>query len=376
MTLESLGDIPICRTILSFIVSLLVVLPLTSCGTRPSSAVLQTVAVAAPGTRTATVYVTTTRSPDKDGLGYGDGKAHETHYLEYTISIPPGHKSGEIEYPALKPDPQKSFVVVGRRILDKPAFLATVAARKDKEVGVFVHGFNYSFQESLLRVAQMSADSQVDGVPILFAWPSSAAITGYVADKEAATYSRDALASLLTDLAQMRFTKRIVFGHSMGGWLTIESLRQLRLSGQGQVLARLTVVLAAPDIDVDVFRKDVETIGRLPTPMTVLVSSDDRALKVSSILSRDRRVGALDVKDPEVEAAARRFNIAIVDISGLQASDSLNHDRYVALASAYGQLGANGQPNGLQRAGAFVFNTVGATISSPFTLASTAISGN
>lgn len=376
MTLEAFHYVRRSRPILSVIAALLVMLTLTACATRPSSAVLQPMDVAAPGTRTVTVYVTTTRSPDRDGLGYGDGKARETHYLEYTISIPPGHKPGNIEYPALKPDPQKSFVVVGRRVLAKPAFLAAVAARKYKEVGVFVHGFNYSFQESLLRLAQMSADSQVDGVPILFAWPSSAAVTGYVADKEAATYSRDALASLLTDLAQMRFTRRIVFGHSMGGWLTIESLRQLRLSGQGQVLDRLTVVLAAPDIDVDVFRKDVETIGRLPTPMTVLVSSDDRALKVSSFLSRDRRVGALDVKDPEVEAAARRFNIAIVDISELQASDSLNHDRYVTLASAYGHLGANGQPNGFQRAGAFVFNTVGATISSPFALASTAISGN
>lgn len=351
---------------------------LGGCGTRPASTVLKISTADAPGARIVTVYVATTRSPDKNGLSYGSGKARDTHYLEYKISIPAAHKAGTIEYPGPQPDLEKSFVVVGRKLLDRQTFLAEISVRKhaDKEVGVFVHGFNYSFQESLFRLAQMSADSQVDGVPILFAWPSEAAVTGYVADKEAATYSRDSLAALLGDLSQLRFSKTVVFGHSMGCWLTAEALRQLRLSGQDQTLDRLTVILAAPDIDIDVFRKDVETIGRLKTPMTILVSKDDRALRVSGFLSRDHRLGALDVRNPEVSEAARRFNISIVDISQLPASDSLNHDRYVALASVYGQLRATGRPDGIRQAGAFVFNAVGTTISSPFALASSAISGN
>ena len=109
--------------------------------------------------------------------------------------------------------------------------------------------------------------------------------------------------------------------------------------------------------------------------MALLVSSDDRALKVSGFLSRDQRIGALDIKDPSISDAAKRFNIAVVDISNLQSSDGLNHDRYVALASTYGQLGTNGQPNGFRRAGAFVFNAMGATVSTPFSLASSVIGG-
>lgn len=347
----------------------------SGCGTRPTAAVLQTAALTAPAGKTVTVYVTTTRTPDKDGLGYGDGKAKETHYVEYTISIPPAHKAGKIEYPDAHPDPNKSFVVIAQRELDRNTFLTVIAARSRKEAGVFVHGFNYSFQESLFRLAQMSADSQVDGVPILFSWPSSAAVTGYVADKEAATYSRDALALLLEDVSKQHFSRTIVFGHSMGGWLTLEALRQLRLTGKDRTLDRLTVILAAPDIDLDVFRKDVETIGKLQTPMALLVSSDDRALKVSGFLSRDKRIGALDIRDPAVSEAAKRFNIAVVDISNLEASDSLNHDRYVALASAYGQLRGNGEPSGFRKAGAFVFDAVGATVSTPFSVASNVIGG-
>lgn len=350
-------------------------LALCGCGTRPTADVLKIANSVPGGGKTVNVYVTTTRAPDEAGVGYGAGKALQTRYLEYTISIPPAHKPGKIEYPGAKADPQKEFTVIGKRELDRAGFLNATADRSKREAGVFVHGFNYSFQESLFRLAQMSADAQVDGVPVLFAWPSSAALTGYVADKEAATYSRDALAGLLDDLATKRTSNTVVFAHSMGGWLTMESLRQLRLERKDRALNRLTVVLAAPDIDVDVFRKDMETIGRLPTPITVLVSRDDRALQVSGILSRDQRVGTLDINDPEIAAAAKSYNVALVDISKLTASDSLNHDRYVALASTYGQLGETGKPNGLRQAGAFVFNAVGATVSSPFTLVSTAIAG-
>jgi esterase/lipase superfamily enzyme len=110
--------------------------------------------------------------------------------------------------------------------------------------------------------------------------------------------------------------------------------------------------------------------------MAVLVSSDDRALQISSILSGDRRVGSLDVTDPKVAEAAREYNIAIVDISELPSSGPMNHNRFTNLAATYRQLGANGQPSGFRRAGAFVVNTVGTTVSRPFDLLSAIISGN
>jgi esterase/lipase superfamily enzyme len=363
------------KAALSVAAWLVMVLATSACATRPTAAVLRQVEPAHPTARTVSIYVATTRSPDLKGLGYSDGKAPQTRFLEYTISIPPEHKTGNIEYPGPKPDVRSSFVVVGKRELQRQSFLAQVAAHGRKEAGVFVHGFNYSFQESLFRLAQMSADAQFNGAPVLFSWPSSATVTGYLADKEAATYSRDALSLLLRDLATQRFSNVIVFGHSMGGWLTMEALRQLRLTDQGKVLDRLTVMLAAPDIDVDVFRKNVETIGRLRTPMAVLVSSDDRALQISGLLSGDRRVGSLDVKDPKIAEAAREYNITIVDISELPSSGPMNHSRFPNLAASYRQLGVNGQPSGFRRAGAFVFRAVGTTVSSPFDVLSNVIAG-
>ena len=175
------------------------------------------------------------------------------------------------------------------------------------DVVIFVHGYNYSFEESLFRLAQLVVDGRLTETPVLFAWPSAASVTGYVSDKDAVTYSRDDLVRVLRDVANdPKVGKITVFGHSMGAWLTVEALRQLRLTGQDAVIGRLNgVVLAAPDIDVDVFRRQMEVIGPLDPPLTLLVSRDDRALKISSRIAGSRdRIGARDVNDPQVQVLA------------------------------------------------------------------------
>ena len=101
--------------------------------------------------------------------------------------------------PGRKVDPKTDFAVVSQSVLDREALLQAVRRRESAAPVVFVHGYNYNFQESLFRLAQLKTDSNFDGTPILFSWPSLAALPGYVADKESATYSRDALANLLTD---------------------------------------------------------------------------------------------------------------------------------------------------------------------------------
>src|SRR5690606_37145998 len=69
-----------------------------------------------------------------------------------------------------------------------------------KDTLIYVHGYNYSFQESLFQVAKVVADGRLKETPILFSWPSEGSVTGYVADKDAAIYARDDLVKLLRDL--------------------------------------------------------------------------------------------------------------------------------------------------------------------------------
>lgn len=355
-----------------------IALCLAACASRPDARVLDPVS-AVGGAKQVTVYVATTREPAPGGgAAFTDGRSRKLHYARYVISIPPTHKPGAIEWPKSKPDAAKEFVTVSATPLTETEFLAQTRAAAARSrgpragIGVFVHGYNYTFQESLFRLAQMDADADVGGAAVLFAWPSRGSLASYVADKESVTYSRDGLAYVIEALATQPGAENVtLLGHSMGGWLTVEAIRQLRLEGRDRAVARLgDVILAAPDIDIDVFRQQLLVVGRLSPPITLLVSKDDRALSASRFLAGDRdRVGALDIQDPQVQEVARSENLRVVDISQLQSENGTNHDRYAALATIYPQLQSQleaGSGNAAQQAGIFVLDAAAATLQTPF----------
>jgi esterase/lipase superfamily enzyme len=347
---------------------------LASCASRPGPEVLA-LAVPAADARVVTVYVATTRERAEPNENvFTADRSPELNYAEFAISIPPGHASSQIEWPDGAPDAGRTFAVIGQRALTQGEFRA--ATRGGSEAFVFVHGYNTGFEQALFRLAQVSADANAGGTPVLFSWPSQAAVAGYVADRDSATYSRDYLVSVLSGLAADRSGRMTLLGHSMGGWLTMEALRQLKITGRGRVVDRFDVVLAAPDIDVDVFRTQLDAVGILSPPLVILVSKDDRALTFSRLLGYEHeRIGLLDVEDPEVQAIAADRGLQIVDISEVSPTDMFNHDRFVGLASVYANLeSGEGRREGIGEAGAFVFDAVGATLASPFRLVSRVLS--
>jgi esterase/lipase superfamily enzyme len=366
---------------LSVLLALVAVLfGLAGCAGRPGAGSLVPTAASAPGAKSVTLLVATDRG-DADVAGSGGGRA-ALRYEQLTVSIPPGHKPGTIEWSEeTARDPAKSFVVTGRQPLSEEGFRRAVAAgaKEGETAGVFVHGYNYSLAEAAFRLAQLSSDSARVGAPILFSWPSEAAVTGYVADRDAVAYARDDLAHVLTLVAAARPRGQITLaGHSMGCWLVMETLRQFRLEGRDDLVARFEVALAAPDIDVDVFRRQLAVVGRLSPPLTILVSPDDRALLASGRLAGGHtRLGLVDVHDPRLLEIAQRDGLRIVDISSLEASDGTRHDRFVRFAAFQSrEMGGDGNAVGsLQQAGAFVFNAAGAAVASPFTLAGRVIAG-
>ncbi|AJE47089.1 alpha/beta hydrolase [Celeribacter indicus] len=344
---------------------LMATLALSACTARPAPEVLAPQGVAAPAAADVVrIHVVTTRErmPDRP-YAFGADRAPEPSYAAFDISIPPQHQPGVIEWPAegRVPDPATAFVTLRRTDLDRAALLR---AASNTAAGVYVHGFNTSFQEALYRTAQMSADVEIEGVPILFSWPSEAHVAAYLTDRDAADYSRDALADLLAQLAAPRRPDDplLVLAHSMGARLTMEAMRQLRLTGQDAVLNRLEVVLAAPDIDLDLFREQMTVIGSTRHPVSVLVSSDDRTLEVSSRLSSRRtRLGLVDVHDPRVQEAARAMGVRVIDITSLPSSD-IPHRRYLGLISSGEIAQVETALGGIREAGAFVFDSIGLTL--------------
>ncbi len=342
---------------------------LAACTPRPGPEALRPATAASDsGARTVRLYVATTRAtPEADGAR----PSFATGYLYYDVSVPPERDEIRLSTTAGTPDPARHYFVRDSGTLTRRAFLSEIRAHPDPETGaltgLFVHGFNTSHAEAVFRLAQLAATAETRGAPVLFSWPSRGQPLEYVADRQAATFSRDALTALLADLAPAP-GRMLIFGHSMGGWLTMEALRSLRLAGRDDVIGELDVVLAAPDIDPYVFGQQLRVVGPMRQPPVLLVSPRDRVLALSSRLAGGRRrVGALDPANPTVAAAAEMANIEVIDISGVDA-DPLGHSSYVRLARLYSRLQAAGSGQGdLRSAGAYVLNTLDATLLKPVT---------
>lgn len=322
-------------------------LALGACASRPGPSVLTPVP-GVDGAKLVTVFVASTRAPEPSAPTLlTHGLATTPTYVRYVVSIPPTHRPTEIEWPTDVPDPAKHFAVVSSERVDEKRFLAEVGASAARgealgpDVGIFVHGFNNSFQESLFRMAQLIVDGSAARSGVLFSWPSKAAVTGYLADKDAVTFSRDALAQLVERVAADRRVRGVkLIAHSMGAWLTMEAVRQIRIAKDDRTIAKLVdLTLAAPDIDAEVFLQQLRIVGRLRSPVTILVSREDQALSLSRFIAGGQlRAGAADIDDPRVLVEARNANVRVIDISELATQAGSGHDGLTAFAAIYGRF--------------------------------------
>jgi esterase/lipase superfamily enzyme len=206
------------------------------------------------------------------------------------VSIPRLHQLGRIEAPSVlrlefREDPKKHIVllrVLPQRQQDFYAKLQkSVALSKKREAFVFIHGFANTFDSAVKRTAQIKYDLAYDGAAILFSWPSVGKLEtfSYTADHAAAESSTYHLRDFLVELAQYSGAKSIsVVAHSMGNQILARAFQQLPESQQPRFDH---VVLTAPDIDVDVFKQLAVAIRKPAGHVTLYVSKNDEALKVS-----------------------------------------------------------------------------------------------
>jgi esterase/lipase superfamily enzyme len=338
------------RGLVGFVLFVGGAIALAGCGTSGldpgSGAVASTGTIAAKPTRVVPIFVASTRPAAEDGAGEALAQARLSLVQ---ISIPPGHRPGQIERPSFgKENRAAHFVVVGQRRLEQAEFQPELATQISGRVGVsrdvlvFVHGYNTGFDEARFRLAQIVADARFTGVPVLFTWPSRNAVLAYGSDKENATASRDALDDLLTQIATTPGVGKVhLLAHSMGTWIAMEALRQGAIAGRADRGGRLgEVMLAAPDIDLAVFRAQV---GRLKGAgrVSILAASDDRALSLSRTLAGDRpRLGALDVKNAAHLTQITELGVTVYDVSGSDSGDFFRHGAFARAPQVVRSIGA------------------------------------
>ena len=271
------------------------------------------------------VFVATNRAPDPGGW-FTTRRSEQMSYLRLGVSIPPTHKKGRITNGFANPDPETDFAIATREDLSgRQRFRAAIARAvraappDQREIVVYIHGYNNSFFDGLFRTAQITHDFDVPAVAVHFSWPSAAHPLGYTYDRDSVLFSRDALEQLLHDLRAASPRRIVLTAHSLGTMLLMETLRQIEIADPGWTKRALGgVVLVSPDLDIEVFRTQARRFRDLPQPFVIFVSERDKALALSArINGAASRLGNLS--DAE---ALGDYPVTVVDVSEFSSSNS------------------------------------------------------
>ena len=161
-----------CRR-LDRVVAVLFFFILVGCAARPGPEVLTPV-TASSGEQTLQIYVATTREREiSSGNVFTANRANALNFAKFVVSVPPNHKSGNIEMPTATPDPRSSFAVVDQAVMSEADFRKAVAPQGDTRQKStrplsLCMGITTTSKSSLFQIAQLQADIKIDGIPILF----------------------------------------------------------------------------------------------------------------------------------------------------------------------------------------------------------------
>lgn len=318
--------------------------------------VLTPVQATVHGASQVDLLVATTRAPASNpGVLFSGERGQGLAVTEIRVSLPPAQNRqvGQVQWPKrLPPDPATDFATTAV----KPVVSSNEAQRwlkehlpRNRRVLIFVHGFNNRYEEAVYRFAQIVHDSGADVAPVLFTWPSRASIFDYNYDKESTNFSRTALEEVLRQAVRDPAVGDVsIMAHSMGSWLAVEALRQMAVR-DGQVSPKIrNVVLASPDLDVEVFGQQWLELGSRRPHFTLFISRDDQALNLSRRIAGDvDRLGQIDPAAEPYRSNLEKAGVTVIDLTALKSGDSLNHGKFAEspeVVRLIGQRLVAGQP--------------------------------
>ncbi len=279
------------------------------------------------------VFIATSRQTSEEpGVFLSADRAANLGLASVVVSVPPTHVAGDLERPKrLPPDPETEFAVIDPEIYGREnSFVRAInvelakRAPNDRDILLFVHGFNNTASDSVLRVAQFVEDTGFTGVTVLFSWASAAKTSHYVYDLNSAMVARPMFLHA-GDLLERTDARGLhIFAHSMGSLLTVEAIVQAEIAGDYGKSDRLdSVMLAAPDIDLDLFKTQLGHLSARERNFIVFASKDDKALSFSKRISGGVvRVGAADAQTLD------SLGVSVIDLSEIEDSASGSHSKF------------------------------------------------
>jgi len=165
----------------------------------------------AEGTHYPVWFGTNRKLQEKNGEVFevvGKSTADEIHIGKCEVWIPKTHRRGELKSPWYRPESiikSDHLMLTGVNLLDSivDSICSEIEQTSSTNHLLFVHGFNTSCNESILRAAQIGFDLGIDGATIAFSWPSRKLfpfISRYVGDGQVISGSEKALVQLTEQL--------------------------------------------------------------------------------------------------------------------------------------------------------------------------------
>jgi esterase/lipase superfamily enzyme len=337
------------RHLCAMLASLTCLLVLVSCERPPELVGIVNADVpvdAVPDVTRHRVFITTTReASDAVGALYSTTRSSDLGLSSVVVTVPPTHEVGQLERPTrLPPDPRTEFTIIEPIIFRTDESFITEVNRElarrppgQRSLLLFVHGYNTSTSDAILRLGQFVEDSGFPGVPVLFTWASAAQVPRYVYDLNSALVARVKLKEMADILRRTRAERFDILAHSMGTFLIMEGLVDAHLSGTLNVRGQIDhIVLASPDIDIDLFKTQLGILPRsIVDRIFILVSKDDGALSVSRRLAGGvDRVGAADAEELD------ELGVTVIDLSEIEDSGSGSHSKFAGSPDVVKLIGA------------------------------------
>ena len=236
-----------------------------------------------------------------------------------------------------------------------------LAIARRKEVVLFVHGYNTSFESAALTMGELCHFLGRDFVCGIFTWPAGGqrgALFGYNLDRESAEYAVEDLVKMIRIVGRTPGVERVhLIAHSRGTDTLASALAQLSAeaymlrSSPAREFHIANVVLVAPDLDGDVaitkifkvfsdpdlpFGDKADPSALVPPApglrVTLYVSPDDKAIATASWLSGSiARLGRIDpamFTSEQINAIGMLRAVDIIQVRGT--TDFFGHSYFVS----------------------------------------------
>lgn len=162
---------------------------------------------------------------------------------------------------------------------------------------ISINGFRELLPSALRKTAFLAHVLDIDTPHLVFDWPGNQGSTlrGYLQAQSIASESGTELAELVEIvLTEVKPARLWLLANSMGAQVVVHALKDLadtgRLADQATKIEH--IVLTAPDVDVSLLEERFrEKVSELTNHFTTYVSSNDRALLMSRLINRERRLG-------------------------------------------------------------------------------------